>query len=128
MGSRILDSHLVGGGAAAGRVRLGVAGGVPLDLPLQNLHADIRGVQETSLAEIRLGGVISRSDLDSVVIPGLAAMARLSAPAITDAEVAAAVYRSFPLDIDLAHDGGGNDALSIGIGFEAVGAWFTPEL
>jgi hypothetical protein len=157
IGGRIVNGKFTGGPGTV-NLQIALAGGVPIDLPLQKAKAEINAVSATGWTSGKIGGAISQDDINNNVVPAIANTVRTSFDEtcdvggtppncgcqagetgetlrglfdkmpndcmITDAEVQMVVSGFLTPDIDLNGDGT-NDALSLGIGVQAVGAVYT---
>jgi hypothetical protein len=77
LAGRIVGGKFTGG---PGRVTLQIAlaGGEPIDLPLQKARAEISGITTNGFMSGKIGGAIAQTDIDAGVIPAIGETVRTS--------------------------------------------------
>ncbi|KAB2891190.1 MAG: hypothetical protein F9K40_19005 [Kofleriaceae bacterium] len=74
---RIVNGNFSGGPGTV-NLQIALAGGLPIDLPLQRARAELSSVSATGWMTGKIGGAISQEDIDNNVIPAIGDTVRTS--------------------------------------------------
>lgn len=74
---RIVNGKFTGGPGNV-NLQIALAGGLPIDLPLQRAKAEVNSISATGWMTGKIGGAISQEDIDTNVIPAIADTVRTS--------------------------------------------------
>jgi hypothetical protein len=65
-------------GSGTVTLQIALAGGLPIDLPLQKAKAELTGISAAGFTGGKIGGAISQTDIDNNVVPAIAETVRSS--------------------------------------------------
>ena len=77
LAGRILAGKFTGGPGTV-TLQIALSAGAPIDLPLQKAKAELTGISATGITSGKIGGAISKMDLETKVYPAIASTIRMT--------------------------------------------------